>query len=241
MPLTVGAGFGIFQPQQRIIPRMKNPLDKSTIVSLLPKRIREVKHTIFPGIFVIEPAPSGSFSTLIVTSSSYWLETTEGQPLLEVPSSSIEVAESVCNDYMNGLLGCNMGDCKPGLFFVPGSYDKKAITEAHGEDPETGIKWSFVERLAIAQANQRRWYAKIVELTDIAWSQTSGSPLAVSEDAKVGAELLGLKDKPWLKDFRSMQMESCPFCGELINLLFPVCKHCHNVINKDKVAALGAK
>ena len=32
-----------------------NPMDKATVVSVFPVKIDEVKHTIFPGRFIVEP------------------------------------------------------------------------------------------------------------------------------------------------------------------------------------------
>src|SRR5258706_9506503 len=99
-----------------------NPLDKSTVVSIYPRAIEETKYTIQPGVFKI---PAGSYkepSTLVVGPSSWWKELDESQPLLEIPVSSITIADSIVRDYCNGILCCNMGDATPGLFFIPGEH-----------------------------------------------------------------------------------------------------------------------
>ena len=100
-----------------------NPLDKSTIVSILPKPINERKATIQPGFFNLAPGiirESSYFSSWAVI---WWREVDENQPLLEIPVSSIQIADSMVRDYSNGLLACNMGDMMPGLFYIPGEYD----------------------------------------------------------------------------------------------------------------------
>ena len=41
--------------KRRLIRSARNPMDKCTIVSIFPKEINEIKHTIEPGRFVIPP------------------------------------------------------------------------------------------------------------------------------------------------------------------------------------------
>jgi hypothetical protein len=54
-------------------------MDKSTIVSIYPKEINEVKHTIEPGRFHLKPGKPDSPSLLVVGSSSWWKEIDEEQ------------------------------------------------------------------------------------------------------------------------------------------------------------------
>src|SRR6266576_4523463 len=89
---------------RKLIRAMKNPMDKCTIVSIFPKVIDEVKYTIEPGRFHIEPGTFEKPSILVVGSSSWWREIDVEQPMLEIPNSSIQIAESVIKDYCNGLL-----------------------------------------------------------------------------------------------------------------------------------------
>jgi len=212
---------------RRVIRAPINPLDKSTIVSVFPRRITEVKHTIQPGRFVIEPGTYEKPAILVVGSSSWWKEMDEGQPSLEIPTGSPTIAESVIRDYSNGLLACNMGDAQPGLFYVPGEYDVPGIFE------------NFPEELETAKARQKNWYAALIEFADVLWAQSDGNPRAISDEMKLAAHDLNLKDKPWLKDFQTMQLENCPVCGQLWNSVYPMCSHCRTIIDKDKYAALG--
>ena len=108
-----------------------NPLDKSTIVSIYPKEINERNHTIQPGVFQIPPGSYDRPSILVVSSSSWWREIDEDQPLLEIPVSSIQVADSVVRDYCIGLLGCNMADIMPGIFYIPGEWTVERIKKEH--------------------------------------------------------------------------------------------------------------
>src|SRR5258708_5829755 len=112
-------GLGLDKKTIRATP---NPLDKSTIVSIYPKGFREVNPTIQPGVFQLEPGSYDKPAILVVGTSSWWRELDEDQPLLEIPCSSIQVADSVVKDYSLGLLGCQMGTAQPGLFFIPGEH-----------------------------------------------------------------------------------------------------------------------
>src|SRR5690606_5117854 len=124
---VVGQFPGLEAFRRRTIRGPVNPMDKSTIVSIYPKEIDETKCTITPGRFIIPPGSYVRPSTLVVGPSSWWREIDEEQPLLEIPVSSIQLADSVLKDYCNGILGCNMADAMPGLFYVPGEYDAKGI------------------------------------------------------------------------------------------------------------------
>jgi len=223
-------GESLVKLDRKIIRQPTNPMDRCTIVSLVPKRIREIKVTITPGVFEIEPAPEGGFSILVIGSSSWFKETEDNQPYLEIPHSSIVIAESIISDYLNGCLGCNMGDKSPGLFYVRGEYDKKSI---QGND-------EFAKKYPIARENQKRWYQELVQIADVGWAKTNGNPIAVGDDARYGAKLLGL-ERAWLKDYQAISLAACKACGELINPLFPVCRYCHAVIDEAKAKELGIK
>jgi hypothetical protein len=107
---------------RRTIRAESNPLDKSTVVSIYPRELVERKPTIQPGIFTI-PAGSIEKPTLVVVGpSSWWRDIDIEQPLLEIVNGSVQVANSIVVDYCNGLLGCNMRDTMPGLFWVPGEF-----------------------------------------------------------------------------------------------------------------------
>jgi hypothetical protein len=107
--------------KRRAIRAPVNPLDKSTVVSIFPKYILEKKCTIQPGVFEIQPGTYDAPAILVVGSSSWWKEVDDNQPLLEIPHSSIQIADSIVRDYCNGIVGCDMGNNMPGLFYVMGA------------------------------------------------------------------------------------------------------------------------
>lgn len=235
--MAVGAApWEVLHNKRRITKLPVNPLDRSTIVSIYPKDIYETKETVFPNTWLIKGAGNSDFELTVIGPSSWWKELSPDEPPLEIPVSSISMANSIINDWANGLDCCNMGDRKPGLFFVPGKHDKKSVMTY--TDPETGK--SFATMLSEAKVKQEAWYAELIKRADILWVRTSGNPLSVSELAKMAALKLGMRDKPWLKDNITISdMSPCPACGQMINKSFPVCANCKSVINKEKAKELG--
>jgi hypothetical protein len=209
---------------RRLIRSVKNPMDRCTIVSIFPKEISEIKHTIEPGKFII---PAGTFespSALVVGSSSWWKDIDVDQPMLEIPVSSIQIADSVIKDYCNGMLGCNMGDAMPGLFFVLGEHK---IME---------IKLQYKTKLDDVKAKQDNWYRVLVRLADSLWSRTGGNPLAIWDEMRLAARSLNLNDKPWLKDFQQAELIRCAACGSMRDEAYPICPSCKSIDAKHPLA-----
>jgi len=199
---------------RRLIRSMKNPLDKCTIVSIFPKEIVEVKHTIEPGIFSIPPGTYESPSCLVVGGSSWWKDIDVDQPMIEIPVSSIQIADSVIKDYCNGMLGCNMADMMPGLFFILGEHK---IAE---------IKLSYKDKLNETKIRQDNWYKILVRLADSLWARSNGNPLVICDEMRLAARSLNYNDKPWLKDFQVSELVRCTFCGGMRNPTYPICPTC---------------
>jgi hypothetical protein len=206
-----------------------NPLDVTSIISIFPKVIApERKHTIQPGVFQIPFGTLAEPGILEVGPSSWWKETDEGQPLLEIPHSSITIAHSIVRDYAIGLLACDMGDKRPGIFYIPGKVTKDDLKK----------KTEYLALLQQANERQRNWFLDLVKIADVLWARTSGNPLTISDDMKLAAKELTL-DKPWVKDFQSFQMINCKACGALKNPIYPVCPSCKAIDDPKKDAELG--
>jgi len=225
--MLVGEFPGLNQTNRRTIRAQVNPLDKSTIVSILPKAINERKATISPGFFNLAPGTFENPAILVVGPSSWWREVDENQPLLEIPVSSIQIADSVVRDYANGLLACNMGDQMPGLFYLPGEFGVIKLKKEHSP------------LLLKAQANQKRWFLELVRIADILWSRSNGNPLSISDDARLACKELNIHNKPWLGDIQTAELVRCIACGALRNPIFPICGACKAIVDKDKAKELG--
>ena len=212
---------------RRTIRAPVNPMDRSTLVSILPKIISERKPTIQPGLFELAPGRPEAPSILIVGTSSWWREIDENQPLLEIPVSSIQVADSVVRDYCNGLLACNMEDQMPGIFYIPGEYTVEKLKKEHPA------------LLTQAIAKQKKWYLALVTMADILWSRSNGNPLSISEDARMACRELNITGKPWLSDIQMAELIRCVACGSLRNSQFPICQTCKAIADPELAKKLN--
>jgi hypothetical protein len=210
---------------RRTIFSPKNPLDISTVVSIYPKALRETKPTIFPGEFNIPKGSPEHPGVLVIGSSSWFREVNEDEPLLEIPVSSVIVADSIVKDWRNGILA-NSTVQNPGLFFLTGEWTPEKIVKDKKAELEVVIK------------QQRAWFAEQVKIADVLWARSNGNPLVISDDARLAAETLKL-EKPWMQDFKSIEMSSCPACGALRNPLFPICGECKTIVNVEQFKKLG--
>ena len=224
----VGQFPGLENHRRRTIRAAVNPLDKSTVVSILPKEIDEYKCTIQPGRFIIAPGTYEKPAVLVVGPSSWWKELDDNQPLLEIPQSSIAIADSVVKDYCNGILGCNMGDAMPGLFYVMGNFTSEEI------------KTKFKELVDAAKIKQDAWFKVLVQMADTLWARTNGNPLTISSDMRMAAKMLNLENnKEWTKDSITSELVRCKACGALKNQLYPVCGSCKAIDNPELAKSLG--
>ena len=209
----------------------KNELDKSTIFSIFPREINETKNTLEAPPFHLDAGYPDAPVRLVVGSSSWWREIDFEQPLLEIPVSSVQIAESVVKDYSNGILMCDMGERRPGLFFLPGDVSVDELKTKHKD----------ILKLAITR--QENWFRALVRLADSLWARTNGNPLAIDDNARMAAKMLKIEDRAWVSDFKmeNVTMSSCPACGTLRNNLYPVCTNCKTVVDVDKFNKLGLK
>ena len=227
----VSMGFLDVWRRNRQVRAPKNEYDKSTVFSILPKDIRETKPTLEPGTFEIAAGSPENPTRLVVGSSSWWREIDPEQPLLEIPVSSVQIAESIVRDYSNGIIMCDMGEVRPGLFFLAGDVTINELKTKHKELLQQAIN------------RQENWFRALIKLADSFWARTNGNPLSISDDCRLAAKMMKVEDRPWLLDFKleSVKLERCPACGEIRDTNFPMCKHCKTIIDADKFAKLGLK
>jgi len=227
----MSVGFMEIWKRNRQVRSPQNTFDKSTVFSILPKQIHETKCTLDPGVFDIEPGDPEKPTRLVVGTSVWWREIDPEQPLLEIPVSSVQVAESVVRDYSNGIIMCDMGESRPGLFFLPGDISVNELVAKHKDV------------LTLAIKRQENWFRALIKLADSLWARTNGNPLAISDDSRLAAKMMRVEDRGWLMDFKmeGVVMKNCPACGTIRNNSYPVCHNCKTVIDKEKFTALGLK
>lgn len=226
--MSLGGFPGLNALRRRTMRGPDNPMDRCTIFSIYGKTIEEKKPTISPGFFRI---PSGTYDNpglLIVGPSSWWKEVDEEQPLLEIPHSSVQVANSIVNDYVNGLLGYGP-DQKPGLFFLHGEISPKEL--------KSNAK--YLSHLIKAKERQDNWYKALIHLADSMWARTNGNPLCIADDMRLAAKALNLTGKDWMQDFQMMETVKCIACGMPRNPAYPICPNCKMVVDKAMADKMG--
>lgn len=213
----------------------KNPMDKTTIVSIYPREVVDIKPTLFPARFVIPAAPIDSFSLFIVEGASYFIPSQIAkQPPTEVQVNSMMLAESILRDSIPSM-NLVSATHRPGIFAIPGEYNRITILKYTHAD---GRK--FQDLLEAAKEWQQAYWTDIMNEADYFWSSSNGNPKAIPDDAKLAAKILGMeKTKPWMNNVVASELTNCVACGEMINPKFPVCKFCNRVIDQKKYDELG--
>lgn len=216
----------------------KNPLDKSTIISIYPKGFSE-KKPMMPEWYHVQPGTMKEPSFLVVSGASAWRHIDDDKmPPIEIPISSISVAESVIRDWALPIMEVTWGVAQPGIFFLPGEWSKEKL---ESNDPSIiALKDTYNKLLEDAYVKQRVWYLRLLEMADVQWSRTNGNPLSISDLMRIAAvETMVSDEKPWMKNFKAMKMKNCPACGIMIMPGFPVCSNCKIIIDEDGFKALN--
>lgn len=214
--------------RRMVVPQPVNPLDKTTLFSIFPKEIVETKLTVFPGYFVIPAGTVEKPSRLVVGASSWWREIFEADQILEIPIHSVMMAKSIVDDWANSQFFAT-ADKGPGLFFLPGEL---TVEKAQKDFPAA---------FKMAHERQNRWFLALVNAADQLWARTNGNPLAIDDNMRLSAKMLGLDNKEWLQNFEAVQTARCVACGTMRNPAFPVCATCGAVTDPVKAESLGIK
>lgn len=214
---------GEFTPSRPIIRTPKNPIDKATIVSLYPKDINDFKPTVFPSHFHVPAGSTDDPSVTVIDPTSWFRDMGDDQPMIEIPVNAYQLATSIITDYCNGLLGCDMENSMPGMFFIAGAVDKPTVLQ------------KYKNELLRAQLKQRTWFQTLIKLADSLWARANGNPIVIWDEMRVAAKELGY-DKPWIKDFQMKAHVKCFACGFLRDPEYPVCPTCKAVDPKHPLA-----
>lgn len=215
--MAVGHFPNMREISRRAIRGPVNPLDKSTIVSVYPRPITFTNVTLSPGRWYLAAGSMEAPSLMTIGPSSWFRDVGIDEPLIEIAQSSVQIAESLVKDYMNGVFGCNMHDSMLGLFFVPGKFSL------------TKLKEEYPELLGAAIKCQLNYYRTLIKYADSLWARSNGNPLAVNDEMRLAAKSLGLQDREWMREVQNVGMVRCFACGEFKSPEFPICKTCHSI------------
>jgi hypothetical protein len=167
-----------------------------------------------PEWYHIEAGSVEKPAILVVGTARWWKDTSPEEPLIEIPVSSIQVADSVVTDYCNGILGCDMDQAMPGLFWIPGAHTADKVLKEHKH---------LVNQ---AEAKQKQFYLNLIRHADSLWARSNGNPISISDDMRMAAIELNQRDKDWMGDHRAAEMVRCKACGSMKNPKYPVCSTC---------------
>lgn len=212
--------------KRRQIANKPNPLDKTTIVSVFPREITVRNHTLQPGAWTLPAGKEDVPSLTIVGPSSWWRDIDPEQPLLEIPTSSVQIADSIVKDWCNGLIECDMAEKMPGLFYVPGIIDS---TKLHSE---------YKPFLHKAIVSQRKWYESLIAMADTDWARSNGSPNVISELSRMAAQELNVS-RDWTVRTSYSEMVRCQACGAMRNPSYPICMSCKAVDPEHPLVKAG--
>lgn len=216
--MPVGGFPNLKEFNRRAVRGPVNPLDKSTVVSIYPRPIKFNNPTLQPGRWYMEAGSYEKPTLMVIGPSSWFKDVGPDEPLIEITQSSIQIAESLVKDYVNGMFACNMTDAIPGLFFIPGPVELTKIQ--HGE---------YKGLLDRANEFQKNYYRTLIKFADSLWARSNGNPLAIMDEMRVAAKSLGLQDRDWMKEHVNVGMVPCFACGEFKHPDYAICKACHSI------------
>jgi len=222
----MAAGTAFEMLNRRTVRAEINPADKTTIVSIAPFDIVENVITIQPSRYEIPRGSLENPSITVVGPASWWKETDPDQPLLEVIVGSVILAKNLIYDYISAMNGVTMTVAQPGIFHIP------------GEATLDYVKKNLADQLKRYDTMQRAWYQELVKQADGLWARTNQNPLSIDDQSRLAARELQL-ERPWIRDFQSVQNVNCIACGNLRNPQFPICPSCHMIVDTALAAKLG--
>ena len=198
----------------------------STIISIVPFEINEVKPALFPAQYRIGASGGIEPEILHITGGHHfvYLDMDRGSLTVNVPSN--EIARSVVDDFMSGQLRIAEG-CRPGLFWLPGWLTIEDVKNHHNE------------KLLKARMQQTVWLRAITNLADDDWRKFH-QHTAISDFQRAAAKILKLRpeEHEWMETFGVDSSGTCPACGVLHQRNIAVCPGCRCILDKAKFESL---
>jgi hypothetical protein len=192
-----------------------NPLE-ATVISLFPLEITEMKPGLYPGYYIIPPAPLGDISYLVVGDAIFYQDTKNEQRIM-VKTPFHVMAESIVHDFVINHIARIPEEAEPGLFWVPGGYYGKEF-----------IKEKFADEIASAEKKQNRWFEELVRFADDVWART-GRTSSANQLQRLAAQRLSLA-RPWILRTGS-SVNTCPYCKEEVAFGATKCPKCREILD----------
>ena len=203
-----------------------NPLN-TTLVSLLPYAIKELKPQIIPGYFQI-PAARGdnAFQILSIGESIHWMESPyKGMPPIKMTETSKSVAKSVVNDFQEAQIAIDH-DAAPGFFYIEGDHDRDEVAK------------HFKMELGRARERQNNWFIRLIRMAEDDWAKTHQHQ-AISDVQRYAAKYLGMNVE-WLSVTMEAMQIRCPLCSEFVRPEAIVHSACGYILKPTEYALMKA-
>jgi hypothetical protein len=204
--------------------------DVTTIVSVAPFDIEEMKPGLVPSVFKIAAVQQYDvgFELCYVGYNlqkkkpenvfHYWyIDETRGSVV--VPQPSRQIAESIIEDYCRAQVA-QTTEARPGMFAVDGFIPRDKV------DKECAMQ------LMEARKRQKNWFLALVMMADKDWSKNHRHDL-ILDTMRFAARQLGL-EREWL--FES-SMNRCPGCRSNIDAAAIVCGTCGWILKPQEYDA----
>jgi hypothetical protein len=201
--------------------------DTSTVVSILPVPLSEVKPGLIPATYQIGAVrdPSKEVQILVVARARFPVYIDETRPALIVPEPSDRVAESICRDFKVSMAHVEAGVSEPGLFWLKDRREADAILS--GTDKEGR------EELVKYRVLQTEWFKRLVSEADDYWSHARSRRM-ISDLQRKACKILNL-EREWNLDSEvERQLSACKFCFALVHPSAIVCPSCRGILNMER-------
>lgn len=197
---------------------------KSTVFSIVPFPITEVKPGLFPNTFSLPASKNNKPVALTIGTCIHYVYIDGDRGSLQVRDSSAEVAKSICEDYINSQLGINEG-AYPGLAWLPGEITAEQFAD---QWPQT---------LAELKVAQRNWFGILCRIADTDWKRYQQHNV-ISEFQRIAARDIGLKPEAhlWMDQAVPEAELTCPMCGSAHKPAQVICLGCKFILNQDEYA-----
>jgi hypothetical protein len=197
----------------------------ATVVSMLPLELRESKPGLIPAQFIVPKAKPDDFEILVVRDAFHYIYLDSDRGSIPSIDPAYKVATSIVYDYANNIL-LRDDDSGPGLFCVPGKYNKDEI------------KKNFALELKTYRQKQINWYRKLIAFADDEWA-INHRRRGISDLSRFAAQSLGM-EREWVEVGKiediapAIIMSPCPACYSPVNPEAAICAVCKTIINKEK-------
>lgn len=201
-------------------------MSKSTLVSIVPFPIAEMKPGIYPGFFELPASRNNNPECLVIGDSKFFVEIDENRTItVWVPSDKL--AQSVVNDYITSNLAYSQEkNAAPGFFWVEGELTSEDI-----------VKKFSTTLLEQAKRRQSNWFEELVKMADDDWEKTRQHKF-ISDMQRHAAKSMKL-ERPWLITPNiDSGLVACIACQSLISPNAIICPSCKMIINMEKYKQL---